>query len=323
MRDALTLWRLLYGSHRGYLAILTGRRRDGAKNLQKPATKYFRYPQEAARAAQTSIRSSDSGLETLFCAHLLTGRRRVKQNAAPVTALWADYDAPVGSVEDSTYGMLDVMPEGMPEPSAVVGSSAAGRHLYWKLMRPLKPGRAEALNRRLTYRIGADASGWPLTKLLRVPGTRNHKYEERQEVALRILDQGALYHPRELDLWLPEEQTPVSRMGGGFEAGQEVPAASTATGSPDLSRLSRRVRRLISNGDSGGDYESRSEADFAVCIAMFSAGYDENDVWNVMSDPSNAISERYRDRGRYGISYLVRTIGKARNRATVVHHRAA
>ena len=264
MRDALALWRLLYGSRRGYLAILTGHRRGGAKDLQKPATTYFRYPQEAARAAQTCIRSSHRGLETLFCAHLLTDRRRIKQNAAPITALWADYDAPVASAQEPTYGMLGAMPEGMPEPSAVVGSSAAGRHLYWTLTRPLEPGRAEALNRRLTYRIGADASGWPLTKLLRVPGTRNHKYEESPEVALRILDQGALYHPRELDLWLPEDQTPVSGLGGGFEPGQEVPAASTMTGSPDLSRLSRRVRRLISNGDSGNVYESRSEADFAV-----------------------------------------------------------
>lgn len=45
---------------------------------------------------------------------------------------------------------------------------------------------------------------------------------------------------------------------------------------------------------------------------MFGAGFEEREVWDVLSDSNNGIPERYRDRGRYGYDYLFRTIGKAR-----------
>jgi hypothetical protein len=48
---------------------------------------------------------------------------------------------------------------------------------------------------------------------------------------------------------------------------------------------------------------------------MFGAGYDESDVWAVMTDPANGISERYLVRGRHGVRYLALTIGKARDLA--------
>jgi hypothetical protein len=35
----------------------------------------------------------------------------------------------------------------------------------------------QAINKRLTYAIGADKGGWDLTQVLRLPGTPNHKYK--------------------------------------------------------------------------------------------------------------------------------------------------
>jgi hypothetical protein len=60
-----------------------------------------------------------------------------------------------------------------------------------------------------------------------------------------------------------------------------------------------------------GRYASRSEADFAVCLAMFGAGYEEAEVWAVMTDPAHAISEKFLEKERDGVGYLSRTIGKA------------
>ena len=82
-------------------------------------------------------------------------------------------------------------------------------------------------------------------------------------------------------------------------------------GAPDLSRLSARTRRLVEWG-SRGEYPSRSEADFAVCLAMFGAGYPEIDVWAVMTDPVHGIAGKYLEKGRHGDAYLSLTIGKAR-----------
>jgi len=129
-------------------------------------------------------------------------------------------------------------------------------------------------------------------------------------VALLELDPGVAYHPRELDLTLPDLAAPFPQ-----PETQRPPCPRNTT--VDLSRLSPRMRGLIARGNvaSGRPYPTRSEADFAVAIAMFGAGYDEADVWAVMTDPANGISERYLERGRYGARYLTLTIDNARGRA--------
>jgi len=68
---------------------------------------------------------------------------------------------------------------------------------------------------------------------------------------------------------------------------------------------------LILHGNRG-EYESRSEADFAACLALFGADYEVAEVWAVMTDPANAISEKFFEKGSDGERYLALTIGRAR-----------
>ncbi len=79
---------------------------------------------------------------------------------------------------------------------------------------------------------------------------------------------------------------------------------------PDLSRLPKGVQDLVFRGN-GGQYPSRSEADWAVCTAMFRAGYGVDEVWTVMTDPDHGISEKFFEKGRGGEAYLEHTISKA------------
>jgi hypothetical protein len=74
------------------------------------------------------------------------------------------------------------------------------------------------------------------------------------------------------------------------------------------------MRDLILHGNNGG-YETRSDADFAACIAMFGAGYEGSKVWAAMTDPANGISEKFFEKGRDGERYMALTIGKAEARA--------
>ncbi len=80
---------------------------------------------------------------------------------------------------------------------------------------------------------------------------------------------------------------------------------------PSLSRLSRRMQDLIRYGNSG-QYQSRSEADMAACVAMLGAGYGVGEVWAVMTEPRNGISEKFFEKGSQGERYLQLTISKAR-----------
>ena len=118
--------------------------------------------------------------------------------------------------------------------------------------------------------------------------------------------------PWDVDLAPAPEWVPL-------EEPQETPRVSPPASvgpPPGLSRLSRRMQDLIRHGNRG-EYESRSNADFAVCLAMFGAGYAEAEVWAVMTDPTNNISEKYFEKGRQGERYLALTIGKARARTAV------
>jgi hypothetical protein len=295
------LWRTIYGGDEAggyvagrYIGLFCGvRPAPGAGKLLDPRPAYFEYPLQLREAEAWCLRRSAEGREVYFCAHLLRARRRVKEHAAPVLALWADADGsdPPADTE-------------VPPPSAVVESSPGRRHLFWRLSRPLPPPEAEGLNRRLSRAVGADRSGWDLGQLLRPPGTRNRKYRPAPPVRLLKLTDDR-YHPRELGLTLPPEGPPRPVPGNR-------PAAPCPV--PNLSRLSCRMRTLISRGNrgAGSPYPSRSEADFAVCLAMFAAGYAEAEVWAVMVDPAHGISEKYSEKGRHGGAYLSLTVGKAR-----------
>ena len=79
---------------------------------------------------------------------------------------------------------------------------------------------------------------------------------------------------------------------------------------PDLSRLPAGILELVRRGN-GTEYPSRSEADWAVCVEMFRAGYGLDEVWTVMTNPENGISEKFYEKGDRGEDYLELTISKA------------
>jgi hypothetical protein len=291
-----TLWIHAFGEASGILAIFSGGRPEpGSKQLVEPRTFYLDYPRETERAEALCRRLSDEGREVYQCAHLLTSRRRVKAGAAALTACYVDGDgAEVG--------------DGMPEPTAVVISSPGREQYWWRLSRPMEPEEGEDLNRRLAYAMEADLSGWDLTQLLRVPGTRNRKYPDAPVVELVRLSE-ASYDPAELAASLPEVR-------GTREQGAARSARPTGViGDVDLSRLSERTRELVLFGDRSGRYASRSEADFAACLGMFTSGFGEAEVWAAMTDPAHGISEKFYEKGRGGERYLSLTIGKAAAKA--------
>ncbi len=287
----------VFGKGQGIVGTFSGSRTTvGAKILNTPRSAYFRWPHEGEAALEWLRDEDRRHRETYFCAHLLTSGRRVKTNAASLSALYVDGD---GAKPDL----------GTPSPTAVVQSSPGREQYWWCLTRPVAPMVGEELNRRLALAMGGDRSGWDLTQLLRPPGTHNHKYHNTPLVVLREIADVA-YDPDELDRLLPP--APVENP---CEA-RHAPQPENMGPSPDLSRLSRRMQELILHGNKG-EYETRSDADFAACIAMFGAGYEASEVWAAMTDPTNGISEKFFEKGRDGARYMALTIGKAEARAGV------
>ncbi len=86
---------------------------------------------------------------------------------------------------------------------------------------------------------------------------------------------------------------------------------------PELSRLPSSVLDLVRNGNRG-EYPHRSEAGAAVCTAMFRAGYGVDEVWMVMADPANGISEKFfEEDGERAEAHLELLISEA-HEATII-----
>jgi hypothetical protein len=117
-----------------------------------------------------------------FCVHLLTHPRRIKANAVRPQGLWADLDA----VDPSELGEL--------RPTIAILSSPGRYAGLWDTDRPVE----EALNKRLTYHVGADKGGWALTKVLRLPDSLNYKYTPPAR-AVALWDDGPTYRIADLE----------------------------------------------------------------------------------------------------------------------------
>jgi hypothetical protein len=115
-----------------------------------------------------------------------------------VHVLWVDCDT-----EDAVAALRRFR----PSPPIVVASGTPGHlHAYWPICPPAEPDAAERANRRLAHHLGADPRSTDAARILRPPGTLNHKLDPPARVeAARLhvdvvdVDQvtGALLDPPE------------------------------------------------------------------------------------------------------------------------------
>jgi hypothetical protein len=109
------------------------------------------------------LKDTDS-FNLYFCPHGFKSAKRKKEEATPTAFLWADLDA--------------VNPSACKPVPQIAWESSPKRHAaLWRLNTHYNPEDIESINRATTYSNGADKGGWDLTQVLRIPGTRNHKYK--------------------------------------------------------------------------------------------------------------------------------------------------
>ena len=109
-----------------------------------------------------------------------------KENFDHSNVVWIEFD-----------GKHSLKWDQIPEPHLVVQTSVAThQHCYWKVA-PIDVEAVEEVNRRLTYFLEADTSGYDYQQVLRVPDTVNYKHnlpvklirlEKSQPVGLEIFD---------------------------------------------------------------------------------------------------------------------------------------
>ena len=239
--------------------------------------------------------------------------------------LWLDLDYespgahkvlhPLPPNEDAALSLLGAAPY---RPSLII-HSGHGLQAYW-LFKELAcfdtEDDREAFGRlcrgwqQVIQHAGRDR-GWhvdstaDLARVLRIPGTRNFKTDQPQEVRVHEANDFR-YDPSDfVDFAEPDTPRPKPPFA--------IPLSTNGHLDVRDLRISPRIKYLIQHGDSIGQYPSRSEALFAVIMALIDAGYDNTHIARLCLLETHGISELPREKGR---TWLAQELKRAHRKAT-------
>jgi hypothetical protein len=160
----------LWGNRDGHACLCLGvdghLTQGGGYEFRRFTQCFHRWPADRHRLLAQAMAAADQA-DVYVGVLLWTGPSRRAGTAQPGRVAWADVD---GAWTTQRAQALDRL-GGWPTWQVQSGS---GRHLYLPLEDLEPPERLEGWNRRLAALLDAD-SGWSQTKLLRLPGTYNHK----------------------------------------------------------------------------------------------------------------------------------------------------
>jgi len=166
----VALWsRVLHRGAPGLVELVVGHRRDDGALVMRSRSAPERFPRAGDHAALVALarRHRGPGRE-IFCTPLT--RREPRPGKAggilPARCAWVDIDDPRN---------LERLRAFAPRPHLVVFSGSGGAHAYWRLAVPLPAQEVEAVNRKLAQRLGADLGSTDRARIMRLPGTHNHK----------------------------------------------------------------------------------------------------------------------------------------------------
>lgn len=106
--------------------------------------------------------------EVYFAPALFSAPSSLKDHFQSTRVFWLEFDGKVPT--DEEYAAT-----GLPAPTLRVSTSEGHEHWYWKTDHNLDQVTVERVNRAMTYKFGADASGWDVNQVLRPILTFNHK----------------------------------------------------------------------------------------------------------------------------------------------------
>ena len=106
-------------------------------------------------------------------------RGRTKADIGEIRHLYLELDH---DAETSLHA-LNNRPN-VPRGNHILNTSPGKLQVVWKI-RDFSPEQAEGLQRQLAREVGADPAATDATRVLRLPGFRNHKYDPPHMVGLR------------------------------------------------------------------------------------------------------------------------------------------
>ncbi len=226
---------------------------------------------------------------------------------------WVDLDPPKGmtdpaALEEWRAGQLAALDaSGLPRPPVVIGS---GRGLWalWRLTRRVAPDEAEAINRALAERLGADHCH-NIDRVARVPFTRNSK---NGALASVLRDETGAVAPEDL----PHAELQGAGVGGGTASQPTIGARLASLDELDRWAVPDRVRVVLNHGrdpdqPKDGD-DSRSAWLFDAVCQLVRCDVPDETIMAILTDPDLGISASVLDKRGGAERYAGRQIERAR-----------
>ena len=168
---AAALWMArLWGNRDGHACLCVGvdghLGQGGRYEFRRFSQCFHRWPAGRHRLLAQAMAAANQA-DVYVGVLLRSGPSRRAGTAQLGRVAWADVDGPWTTQRTAALDRLGGWPTWQVQ-------SGSGRHLYLPLEDLEPPERLEGWNRRLAALLDAD-SGWSQTKLLRLPGTYNHK----------------------------------------------------------------------------------------------------------------------------------------------------
>ena len=160
--------RCLHEGQQGLVEVAAGQRTpDGALRMRRRDDPRH-YPSAGDLVALAAlVRRHRAANDEVFSTPLTRSAPRPGAVAvASGQVAWIDIDDPDALAELRAFEH---------RPHLVVWSGSGGAHAYWRLAEHIAADHVEAANRRLCRRLGGDQSSTDRGRLMRLPGTVNHK----------------------------------------------------------------------------------------------------------------------------------------------------
>ena len=147
-----------------------------------------------------------------------------KENLTQIPSLYADIDFKDTPIEKARENVKN-----FPFKPSIAVESGGGVHLYWLLKEPCGQEEIdtfETANRQIAESIGADIASSEAARILRVPGTKNFKYDPARDV--KILYINSYYYDIDSILELTCYESPQNkRRGSPVHKSPQRPQVST------------------------------------------------------------------------------------------------
>jgi hypothetical protein len=208
------------------------------------------------------------------------------------TVLWADFDAKAypGGKPAAFYALGKVLP--VPQ---IIVDSGHGYHAYWLMRRGLNWAWAEKIMKGIAIKTGADRT-YDKARILRVPGTHNHKDEV--PALVRILRFDTL-SPRYDGDEFSDYTFAVDREQEKAERAIERRRHERVDMAVPIENIPDWLQRLLAFGHDPADpppYD-RSKNCFRVACKFIELGWSDEEIEDVFVSHPEGIGEKMAEKG--------------------------